>query len=42
MSTPKRLATIDAEMIQQMSPRLYFQLIVQTALGRGSGDRIQK
>lgn len=42
MSTPKRLATIDAEMIQQMSLRLYFQLIVQTALGSGSGDRIQK
>jgi lipopolysaccharide/colanic/teichoic acid biosynthesis glycosyltransferase len=42
MSTPKRLAMIDAEMIQQMSVRLYFQLIVQTALGRGSGDRIQK
>lgn len=42
MSTPKRLAMIDAQMIQQMSVRLYFQLIIQTALGSGSGDRIQK
>jgi O-antigen biosynthesis protein WbqP len=42
MSTPKRLAMIDAEMIQRMSVRLYVQLIVQTALGSGSGDRIQK
>jgi lipopolysaccharide/colanic/teichoic acid biosynthesis glycosyltransferase len=42
MSTPKRLAMIDAEMIQRMSVRLYVQLIVQTALGGGSGDRIQK
>ena len=42
MSTPKRLAMIDAEMIQRMSVRLYVQLIVQTAMGGGSGDRIRK
>lgn len=42
MSSPKRLAMIDAQMIQQMSVRLYFELIIQTALGSGSGDRIQK
>ena len=40
MSTPKLLAETDAEMIRALSLPLYFRLIVQTALGKGGGDRV--
>lgn len=38
MSTPSLLAEVDAEMINNFSIRLYFQLIVKTATGAGRGD----
>lgn len=40
MSTPKLLAETDAEMIRKLSLSLYLRLIVQTALGKGGGDRV--
>lgn len=41
MSTPKLLAETDAQMIQNMSLRLYFSLIIRTVTGGGQGDRIR-
>ncbi|WP_371231527.1 sugar transferase [Pseudomonas sp. QE6] len=41
MSTPKLLAETDARMIQQMSVRNYFSFIIQTIVGKGSGDRVR-
>lgn len=40
MSTPKLLAETDAQMIRALSLSLYFRLIMQTALGKGGGDRV--
>lgn len=40
MSTPRVLAETDAQMIQSLSLALYFRLIMQTALGKGGGDRV--
>ncbi|WP_068828500.1 sugar transferase [Pseudomonas sp. BMS12] len=40
MSTPRLLAETDAQMIRSMSLSLYFRLIMQTALGKGGGDRV--
>lgn len=40
MSTPALLAETDQRMIQSLSISLYFTLILQTALGRGAGDRV--
>lgn len=40
MSTPRLLAETDAEMIRSMTLSLYFRLIMQTALGKGGGDRV--
>lgn len=41
MSTPKLLAETDAEMIQGLGIREYFQYILMTVLGKGSGDRVR-
>lgn len=41
MSTPALLASTDAKMIEDMSIRNYFKCILQTLLGKGSGDRIR-
>lgn len=40
MSTPEALAEMDAKMIHSMTLPLYFQLLVQTAFGKGGGDRV--
>ncbi|SFE19000.1 sugar transferase [Phytopseudomonas straminea] len=40
MSTPALLAEADQKMIRSLSISLYFTLILQTALGRGAGDRV--
>jgi lipopolysaccharide/colanic/teichoic acid biosynthesis glycosyltransferase len=42
MSTPKLLAETDQKMIEQMSVRAYFQYILQTVTGKGSGDRVRE
>ena len=41
MSTPELLAETDRAMIDRLSWRSYFCYIVQTALGRGQGDRVR-
>jgi O-antigen biosynthesis protein WbqP len=41
MSTPRLLAETDARMLQELSVTRYFQYIVRTALGQGSGDAIK-
>lgn len=41
MSTPLLLAQTDAEMIKNYSLRNYFKYLLQTALGRGTGDRVE-
>lgn len=40
MSVPKLLAETDARMLSDMRISLYFKLIFQTLLGKGSGDRV--
>jgi hypothetical protein len=42
MSTPELLAETDRKMIEQMSVRSYFQYILQTVTGKGSGDRVRE
>jgi O-antigen biosynthesis protein WbqP len=42
MSTPKRLAETDADMLRNLTPFLYFQYILATVIGKGSGDVIRK
>lgn len=42
MSTPELLAKTDAEMIQTLTLGKYFSYILQTILGKGSGDRVQQ
>ena len=42
MSTPEALAKIDSEMIRTLTLRHYFSYIIQTVLGRGSGDRVRR
>ena len=42
MSTPELLAGTDARMIEDFSIVKYFQYLVLTAFGLGSGDRIDK
>ncbi|MBY6070774.1 sugar transferase [Marinobacter salsuginis] len=42
MSTPELLAETDRKMIEHMSVRTYFQYILQTVTGKGSGDRIRE
>ncbi len=41
MSTPKLLAETDARMIAEMSVANYFRFILQTAIGKGAGDRVR-
>ncbi len=40
MSTPKKLAEVDARMLTSLNIRAYFKYIVFTALGKGQGDRV--
>jgi len=40
MSTPEKLAEWDEKMIQTMSLKNYFTYLIQTAIGKGSGDRV--
>lgn len=42
MSTPERLAEVDAEMIITMNIKNYFKYILMTVIGKGSGDRVSK
>ncbi len=42
MSTPELLAETDRKMIEQMSIRSYFQYILKTVTGKGSGDRVRE
>jgi lipopolysaccharide/colanic/teichoic acid biosynthesis glycosyltransferase len=42
MSTPELLAETDAKMIQSLSIRDYFKYILQTVIGKGSGDRVKQ
>ena len=42
MSTPKLLAETDQKMIATLTVGDYFKYIVQTATGKGSGDRVTK
>jgi O-antigen biosynthesis protein WbqP len=41
MSTPEALASLDAEMLRNLTPRSYASYVLQTALGGGAGDRIR-
>ncbi len=41
MSTPKKLAEVDAEMLSSLTTKKYFQYILATVGGKGSGDRIK-
>lgn len=40
MSVPQKLAEWDQKMIQTMSLKNYFTYIIQTATGKGAGDRV--
>jgi O-antigen biosynthesis protein WbqP len=40
MATPRRLAQIDAKMIDELTIVKYFLYIIQTVFGKGSGDRV--
>lgn len=42
MSTPKKLAEVDAEMLNNLNTKKYFQYILATVGGKGSGDRIKE
>lgn len=42
MSTPKKLAELDAQMYENLDLKRYFQYIFATLSGKGQGDRIQK
>ena len=41
MSTPELLAQWDQKMIQSYSLKYYFTYIIQTATGKGTGDRVK-
>ncbi|MCA6997447.1 sugar transferase [Dickeya solani] len=41
MSTPQKLAEWDQRMIQTLSVKHYFTYLVQTVVGKGSGDRVR-
>lgn len=41
MSTPEKLAQIDAGMLQTLSLKAYFRYILQTIMGKGQGDRVR-
>lgn len=42
MSTPRKLAEVDAEMLENLTTKKYFQYILATVGGKGSGDRIKE
>lgn len=41
MSTPDLLAATDAKMVASLNVRAYFKYILQTVIGKGSGDRVK-
>ena len=41
MSTPEKLAQVDAQMLQTLTLNDYFRYILQTVTGKGQGDRIK-
>ncbi|MEI7064978.1 sugar transferase [Dickeya chrysanthemi] len=41
MSTPQKLAEWDQRMIQTLSVKHYFTYLIQTVVGKGSGDRVR-
>jgi len=41
MSTPELLAETDAKMISTLNIKSYFQFILMTVTGKGSGDRVK-
>ncbi|GHY71454.1 lipid carrier--UDP-N-acetylgalactosaminyltransferase [Vibrio cholerae] len=41
MSDPKRLAKIDREMLDDLNIKSYFKYIIQTVIGKGSGDAVR-
>lgn len=40
MSTPKKLAELDAKMYETLSVSTYFKYILSTVTGKGQGDRV--
>lgn len=42
MSTPKDLAMMDSEMLQNLTVQKYFKYIFETVRGKGQGDRVGK
>jgi len=42
MSTPMKLAEIDARMIREFCVANYFKFIFMTVLGKGAGDRVRE
>lgn len=42
MSVPELLATTDELMINNLGIKMYFSLLIRTALGKGQGDQIRK
>lgn len=40
MSTPEKLAQVDAQMLQTLTITNYFRYILQTVTGKGQGDRV--
>ncbi|SNR14910.1 sugar transferase [Tenacibaculum jejuense] len=42
MSTPEKLAKVDAQMLQELTIKKYFHYIFATLGGKGSGDRIKE
>lgn len=42
MSTPQLLAETDAILVEELTVAKYFQYILLTIIGKGSGDRIKK
>lgn len=40
MSTPDKLAQVDAQMLRTLTLRDYFRYILQTVTGKGQGDRV--
>ena len=40
MSTPRKLARYDQLMVERMCLKLYVKLIIATAFGKGTGDRV--
>ncbi|WP_163833051.1 sugar transferase [Spartinivicinus ruber] len=41
MSTPKKLARVDALMVKQLNLCMYFTLVLKTIVGHGQGDKVK-